>query len=145
MRTCTAQWIYLSRINRSDTDLCQACLNLEDNLHNKETLKHFLFECLALRQEREELVTEIRRSHLNIHDIMLRTDCMSSLASFIRKRVASKMTKQKFLHSNFSPPMQGRLPSIFIPPSTSPGKQNKPYEWQEKPINQNNRRQLPSP
>lgn len=36
---------YLLRINKVDSDLCQACLESADNLHCRETVKHFLFEC----------------------------------------------------------------------------------------------------
>jgi ribonuclease HI len=74
---------YLSRINRSDTEYCQACLDGEDNLHRRETVKHFLFVCPSLGQERELLVAKIGRNHLNIRDIMLNTDYMSALATFI--------------------------------------------------------------
>ena len=76
---------YLHRINRSDTDLCQSCLQSEDNLHNRETIKHFLFECPSLSQEREELVAKIGRSQLNIRDIMKNADYMSALATFINR------------------------------------------------------------
>ena len=76
---------YLYRINKSETDLCQACLDGEDNLHCKETVRHFLFECTAFRAEREELVGKISRSHLNLRDIMADTNRMRALATFIRK------------------------------------------------------------
>jgi hypothetical protein len=74
---------YLFRIDRAESDLCQKCYESEENLHCRETIKHFLFECPSLSQEREELVEAIGRSHLNLKDIMLKTDCMSALASFI--------------------------------------------------------------
>ena len=76
---------YLHRVNKSDTELCQSCLEAEDNLHNRETVKHFLFECPSLSQEREELVAKIGRSHLNICDIMQNADYMSALATFINR------------------------------------------------------------
>ena len=75
---------YLLRINKTDSDLCQACLE-EDNLHCKETIKHFLFECNSYRAEREELVAKITRSHLNLRDIMKSTDRMTALAHFITR------------------------------------------------------------
>jgi hypothetical protein len=77
--------VYLHRINRADTNLCQACLDSEDGLHCHETVNHFIFECPSLSQEREELVAAIGRSHLNIHDIMRNTNYMSALASFINR------------------------------------------------------------
>ena len=75
---------YLNKISRSDTYLCQACLE-EEELHCRETVKHFLFVCPAYAQEREELVNKIGRSHLNLRDIMSNTDRMLALASFIHK------------------------------------------------------------
>ena len=76
---------YLSRIGKSDTEYCQACLDHEDGLHCRETVKHFIFECTSYTEEREELTRKIRRRHLNLHDIMINTDRMRALASFIGK------------------------------------------------------------
>ena len=44
---------YLHKISKSETMFCQACLDSEDNLHNRETVKQFLFACPSLSQERE--------------------------------------------------------------------------------------------
>ena len=77
--------VYLARIGKSDTEYCQACLDHEDGLHCRETVKHFLFECSSLTAERGELVEKIRMRHLNLRDIMLKTDRMRALASFIGK------------------------------------------------------------
>lgn len=74
---------YLHKIGRSESDLCQACLNGEDNLHCRETVKHFLFECDSFRREREELVEKITRRRLNLCDIMANTDYMKALATFV--------------------------------------------------------------
>jgi ribonuclease HI/exonuclease III len=74
---------YLIKINRSETDLCQACLDSEDNLQSKETVKHFLFECPTTGQAREEAITKIGRSRFNLKDIMSSTDHMTTLAKFI--------------------------------------------------------------
>lgn len=76
---------YLFKIMRADSDLCQACLEGEDNLHCRETVKHFLFESKAYGAEREELIGKISRSHLNLRDIMSNTDRMTALASFINR------------------------------------------------------------
>ena len=66
---------YLNKISRSDKHLCQACLE-KKGVHCNETVKHFLFVCLAYVQEREELMNKIGRSHLkilNLRDIMSNT------------------------------------------------------------------------
>ena len=76
---------YLFKINRSDSDLCQACLEGEGNLQCKETVRHFLFECPAFREERDELVGKISRSHLNLRDIMSDANHMCALAQFVNK------------------------------------------------------------
>ena len=76
---------YLNKISKSDTHLCQACLEEEDEIHCCETVKHFLFVCPAYAQEREELVNKIGRSHLNLRDIMSNKDRMLALISFIHK------------------------------------------------------------
>ena len=76
---------YLFNIDRSDTEMCQACMDGEDNMHCRETVKHFLFECPSLSQEREVLVGKIQRRHLNLKDIMANTDYMKELGTFISK------------------------------------------------------------
>ena len=76
---------YLFKINRSETDLCPACAEEDNNVGCRETVKHYLFECEAYREEREELERKITRSHLNLRDIMLETDRMTALASYINK------------------------------------------------------------
>jgi hypothetical protein len=83
---------YLFRINRSETEMCQACLDGEDNMQCRETVNHFLFECPSFSQEREELVRKIRRDHLNLYDIMANTDYMRDLGTFIAKTGRFKNT-----------------------------------------------------
>jgi hypothetical protein len=76
---------HLSRINRSDTEICQACQEHKNGLQCRETVKHFLFECMSYTQEREELIGKIGIRHLNLRDIMKNTDYMKALATFIEK------------------------------------------------------------
>jgi ribonuclease HI len=76
---------YLFKINKVESDLCQACLEGEDNRQCRETVKHFLFECNAYTAEREDLIVKIPRRHLNLKDIMSRTDRMVALAHFINR------------------------------------------------------------
>jgi ribonuclease HI len=76
---------YLHRIGKSETDLCQACEEGVDVPQRRETVKHFLFECTAFQQDRDILTDKIGRDHLNLRDIMLDTDRMRALASFISR------------------------------------------------------------
>ena len=76
---------YLSRIGKSDTEFCQACLDRGDGIQHREKVNHFLFECPSLAQEREILVGKVKMRHLNLHDLMEQTDRIRELASFIGK------------------------------------------------------------
>jgi hypothetical protein len=76
---------YLHKIGRSATDLCQACLDGEDNLRCRETVRHFLFECRSFEEEREEMIRKITRRRFNLHDIMADTIYMKVLAAFVNK------------------------------------------------------------
>jgi ribonuclease HI len=76
---------YLYKIKRSDSELCQACLEGEEGLRCRETVNHFLFECGSFVREREELIRKITRSHLNLHDIMADTNFMKALATYVNK------------------------------------------------------------
>lgn len=76
---------YLFRIAKSETALCQECLDIENGVHRLETVNHFLYECAAFEQEREELITKIKRRHLNLRDIMSSTDRMKALATYVNK------------------------------------------------------------
>jgi hypothetical protein len=75
---------YLYRINRSETDLCQACPEAI-NQRRKETVNHYLFECEAYNTEREELIGKVTRRHLNLRDMMSDTTRMVALARYISK------------------------------------------------------------
>jgi ribonuclease HI len=78
---------YLFRIGKSESELCQACLEREEapQARCRETIKHFIFECESFSQERDELVKAISMRHFNLHDIMNNTDYMRALASYINK------------------------------------------------------------
>jgi hypothetical protein len=73
------------RIGKAESEDCQECLNPENDFSCRETVIHFLFECSSFEAERENLVTKINRSHLNLRDIMLKTARMSALATFINE------------------------------------------------------------
>ena len=73
---------YLFRISRSETENCQACLNHGGHPPRQETINHFLFECVAYKEERRELVRHIGRSKLNLRNIMADVDRMKALAAY---------------------------------------------------------------
>ena len=85
---------YLSRINRADSDLCQACLEEDENFQCRETVKHFLFECTAYNKEREELTKQVSRRHLNLKDIMSDADRMKALAQYVNRTGRFKEKQQ---------------------------------------------------
>ena len=76
---------YLFRIGKSETEYCQECMDPENGTLCRETVNHFLFECASFDEDREELIKKINRSHLNLRDIMSKTNRMSALASYINK------------------------------------------------------------
>ena len=76
---------YLSRIGKSDTEFCQACLDHGDGIQRRETVNHFLFEYPSLAQEREVLVGKVKMRHFNLHDLMDQTDRIRELVGFIGK------------------------------------------------------------
>jgi len=76
---------YLQRIGRSETDLCQSCLDVDNDIRCRETIKHFIFECTKYNQDREELVAKITRTSFNLKDIMSNTDHMRALAAYINR------------------------------------------------------------
>ena len=76
---------YLYRIGKSDTNSCQAFINAEEGLARSETINHFIFDCPAYEEAREELVTDIGRDNLHFIDIMANTDYMKVLTTFINR------------------------------------------------------------
>jgi hypothetical protein len=76
---------YLFKIGKAETEICQNCHNDENGTRRKETVNHFLFECTAFEQEREEILEKINRSHLNLRDIMIDTDRMHALALYVSR------------------------------------------------------------
>jgi ribonuclease HI len=61
---------YLARINKSETEYCQACMDNEDGLHCRETIKHVIFECSSYELERVNLRNKIGLRHFNLRSIM---------------------------------------------------------------------------
>ena len=85
---------YLFRIGKSETEYCQGCMDPENGTLCRETVNHFLFECASFDEDREELAKKINRSHLNLRDIMSKTNRMSALATYINKTGRFKNQQQ---------------------------------------------------
>jgi len=76
---------YLFRISKTDSPLCRACQNDQDEETPPETVTHFLFECEAYTAQRRHLAKKIGRANLNLKAIMGSTKGMRALANFIAK------------------------------------------------------------
>ena len=76
---------YLHKINKSDSNTCPACLNEQEGRSFVETISHFIFDCEAHVEAREELTDKIGMIHLNLLDIMADTDRMKALTTFINR------------------------------------------------------------
>ena len=75
---------YLHRINKSDTDKCQACADQQEEQPTK-SFNHFLFECPAHNIAREELIEEIGLDNFHLTEIMADTNRMKALNMFINR------------------------------------------------------------
>ena len=77
---------YLHRINRSDTERCQACEEQHDGAPPPpETVNHFLFDCPAHNIARGELIDTIGINNFHLAEIMLDVDRMKALVKFINR------------------------------------------------------------
>jgi hypothetical protein len=76
---------YLHRIGKTDTDRCAKCINNQHGASAKESVNHFIFDCPAYDEYRQELTAKIGRSHLNFPSIMSNTDHMKALVTFINR------------------------------------------------------------
>ena len=75
---------YLHKIGKADTFLCQSC-NEHNNVQCRETINHFLFECAAYEEARNDLANKIGRDNLNLLKIMKNTDHIRKLVSFVNR------------------------------------------------------------
>lgn len=76
---------YLCRIGKTDSNRCQECDPDQEGPQPVETVNHFLFDCAAHDQAREELTAKIGRNFLNLADIMANTDRMKALVTFVNR------------------------------------------------------------
>lgn len=75
----------LQKINKSDSNMCPACLNKQEGYSLVETINHFIFDCEAHIEAREELIDKIGMIHFNLLDIMADTDHMKALTTFVNR------------------------------------------------------------
>jgi ribonuclease HI/endonuclease/exonuclease/phosphatase family metal-dependent hydrolase len=76
---------YLHRISRSETDRCQACENVQGGNPPMESVNHFIFDCPAHAEARNELITEIGRDEFHFPNIMSDIDRMKALITYINR------------------------------------------------------------
>ena len=88
---------YLSKIGKIETDLCEACLDRENDHQYKEMVNHFIFECSAYEEERNNLRRIIKQRHFNFTDMMASTDNMRHLAEYVKStgRLKKAQTPQR--------------------------------------------------
>ena len=83
---------YLKRIGKIDSDKCLKCAEDPINMQIVETVGHFLFECQAYEEEREELIDKTGRSQLSLAKIMKNVDKIKALATFVNRTGRFKET-----------------------------------------------------
>ena len=76
---------YLHRINKADSDRCNACYNDEEFISYPETINHFIFDCQAHYEARNELINKIGLNYFHLSDIMADTDRLKALTTFINR------------------------------------------------------------
>jgi ribonuclease HI len=76
---------YLHKINKVDSNRCQACDVDQEGLSPPETINHFIFDCEAHAEARHELVEEIGLDQLHFPNIMADGNRMKSLTTFINR------------------------------------------------------------
>jgi ribonuclease HI len=83
---------YLFRIGKTDSDKCLKCNENPANVQITETINHFLFECEAHEEARQELTAKVGRRHLSLLKLMKNTDRMKALVTFINRSGRFKET-----------------------------------------------------
>ena len=76
--------VYLHRINKSDTNECQTCGASQD-IPLREMVKHFLSECTAYTDIREELTEKIGINQFHLPIIMNNATNMKALMTYINR------------------------------------------------------------
>jgi ribonuclease HI len=76
---------YLKRIGKVDSDRCTNCPEGPDQVRVPETINHFIFECQAHDEVRQELIAKIGRSRLSLRKIMKNTDHIKALVTYVNQ------------------------------------------------------------
>ena len=76
---------YLHRINKSDTDKCQNCLDDGEAEAPRETINHFIFICPAHTEARNDLIDRIGIDEFHLINIMSDADKIKALITFINR------------------------------------------------------------
>ena len=76
---------YLHKINKAETNRCQACIEHYEGDSPPESINHFIFDCPAHHEAREDLVTKIGRNYFHLAEIMADTDRMKALVTYINR------------------------------------------------------------
>ena len=77
--------VYLHRINKSESDRCQACYDEEEQVSHPETINHFIFICPAYNEARTELIDRISLNHFHLSNIMKDTNRLKALTTYINR------------------------------------------------------------
>ena len=72
---------YLYKFNRVESDRCQACIEHHEDGSPPKPINHFIFDCPAHHEAREDLVNKIGRNQFQLSDIMSDTNRMKALVS----------------------------------------------------------------
>jgi hypothetical protein len=76
---------YLHRINKADSNLCQACADDDEGTYTVETINHFIFDCPRYEDIRNDMIEEISIEHFSLSDIMSDINRMKTLTAFINR------------------------------------------------------------
>ena len=76
---------YLHRVNKSETERCHACADEWEGLPPRETINHYLFDCPAHNEARNELIDKIGIDNFHLPEIMSDTNRMKLLTTFINR------------------------------------------------------------
>jgi ribonuclease HI len=76
---------YLHKIKKKDSDKCQACDVDQEGLSPPETINHYIFDCQAHTEARNELIEEIGLEHFHLPNIMSDINRIKALTTFINR------------------------------------------------------------
>ena len=76
---------FMYKIGRTVSDTCMECYEIQDDGPISETINHYLFECPAHAEFRNELITKTGRNRFNLHAIMANTDHMKALVTYTNR------------------------------------------------------------